>query len=89
MANFIHYLILIPLIIIVYQDFKQRSISWWTIPLLLVIGGIQSYSANYWQQGFQFLFSQYLIYWFSIFSADRFIFFTERKNSWFKSLIDG
>jgi hypothetical protein len=54
MENFIHYLILIPLIIIVYQDFKQRSISWWTIPLLLIIGGIQSYFINDWQQGLQF-----------------------------------
>jgi hypothetical protein len=54
MENIIHYLILVPLLIILYQDFKQRSISWWTIPLLLIIGGIQSYFINDWQQGLRF-----------------------------------
>lgn len=54
------YLLLFPLLIIVYQDFKQRSISWWTVPFLLMVGVIQSLYFNHWQQVLQYFFANCL-----------------------------
>ena len=60
MAFYTFFLLLIPLLIIVYQDFKQRSISWWTIPFLIFFGIIQSMYFNDYQEGIQYFFTNCL-----------------------------
>jgi len=37
---------IIPASIIFYQDLKHRAISWWTLPLLAITLGLESYSKN-------------------------------------------
>ncbi|MBN2788275.1 MAG: hypothetical protein JXQ69_08140 [Paludibacteraceae bacterium] len=46
-------LVIIPALIIFYQDFQQREISWWTIPLLFISLLPESIANNEWSALFE------------------------------------
>lgn len=46
------YLLSLIFLIIIYQDFKERAISAWTLPLIFIIGICLAWSNNLWQLWF-------------------------------------
>jgi len=58
--------IIVTFSIIIYQDFKHRAISWWLIPLMLILGFGQSLTFHDWQISLSFFFQNCLFLFFQL-----------------------
>lgn len=58
--------IVFTFLIIIYQDFRHRAISWWLIPLMLFLGFWQSNILHHWQVSLHFFFQNFLFLFFQL-----------------------
>jgi hypothetical protein len=77
--------IIATFLIIIYQDFRHRAISWWLIPLMLILGFLQSSIYHNWQMSLHFFIQNLIFLIVQVFILFIYFFIREKR---FVNIID-